>query len=348
MITRTNNLHVAEIVRFTPPAEIIKSLPMSEAANATVVRGRQAIEDVLCGKDTRLLMVVGPCSIHDRHVALEYASRLVALAREVENRILIVMRVYFEKPRTTIGWKGLLNDPHINGQFDIDAGLRLAREIALRINELGMPIGTEMLDPITPQYLADLVTWASIGARTTESQTHRQMASGLSMPVGFKNGTDGSLDIAVNAMLAAQAPHVFLGIDADGHASVVRTTGNPWGHLILRGGRERPNYHEEDIEDAVQKLNMAGLGAAVMVDCSHANSRYEPKRQERVLLDSVRQRVEGGARIMGLMLESNLVEGNQKVNIGESPLRYGISITDACLGWEDTERLIRQTCRILG
>lgn len=339
---KTDNIHVANMVRFTSPASIMNALPMSKAANKTVLRGRKAVQDILEGKDKRLMVVVGPCSIHDKIAALEYATRLAHLALELQDRLFVVMRVYFEKPRTSVGWKGLINDPNFNDQFDIDTGLRLAREIYLKINETGLPVGAEMLDPITPQYLADLVTWASIGARTTESQTHRQMASGLSMPVGFKNGTDGSLDVAINAMLAARAPHAFLGIDSDGYSCLVKTTGNPWGHIILRGGRDRPNYHEEDVEDAVQMLLKAGLPTGLMIDCSHANSRYDYRRQERVFLEAIRLRVDRTQHIIGLMLESSLEEGNQSLTHNPSCLRYGVSITDACIGWEDTATLLQE------
>ena len=272
---------------------------------------------------------------------------MAKLAAELQDRLFVVMRVYFEKPRTTLGWKGLINDPNFDDGFDIDSGLRLAREISLNINEIGVPVGTEMLDPITPQYLADLVTWASIGARTTESQTHRQMASGLSMPVGFKNGTDGSLEIATNAMLAARASHVFLGIDPYGYASVVKTTGNPWEHLILRGGRDRPNYHEEDVEAATQLLAGAGLPQNLMIDCSHANSGYDFRRQKRVLADAIRQRVAGSRNIIGLMLESNLEEGSQKFTKDPTQLRPGVSITDACIGWDETVAVLRDAYRKL-
>lgn len=347
MIIKTDNIHVADIVRFTPPIEITEALPMTAEANKTVVEGRKAVQAILTGSDQRVLVAVGPCSIQNKAAALEYAERLAKLAAELQERLFVVMRVYFEKPRTTIGWKGLINDPNFDDGFDIDSGLRLAREISLNINEIGVPVGTEMLDPITPQYLADLVTWASIGARTSESQTHRQMASGLSMPVGFKNGTDGSLEIAINAMLAARASHVFLGIDPYGYASVVKTTGNPWGHLILRGGRDRPNYHEEDVEAAAQLLSRAGLPPNLMIDCSHANSGYDFRRQKRVLADAIRQRVEGSRNIIGLMLESNLEEGSQKLTKDPTQLRHGLSITDACIGWDETVAVLRDAYRKL-
>ena len=271
---------------------------------------------------------------------MEYAHRLVELSRQVADRIVLVMRVYFEKPRTTLGWKGLINDPHLNGTFDIAAGLRSARRILLAINELGMPAATEMLEPITPQYVADLVTWAAIGARTTESQTHRQMASGLSMPVGFKNGTDGGLQIAIDAMLAAQSPHSFLGIDPNGRTCIVQTKGNPWGHLILRGGRGGPNYAPQYLAEAYESLQKNKLCSQIMVDCSHANSEKDHRRQEIVWNDVIEQRVAGNRHILGMMVESNLHEGAQKLGDDPSKLQYGVSITDACTGWDSTREMI--------
>jgi 3-deoxy-7-phosphoheptulonate synthase len=272
---------------------------------------------------------------------LEYASRLSVLRHELADRMEIVMRVYFEKPRTTIGWKGLINDPHLDGSRDIEGGLRTARELLLKIVGLGLPAGTEFLDPIVPQYIADLVTWAAIGARTTESQTHREMASGISMPVGFKNATDGSLQIAIDAMGAARHPHSFLGIDADGATSVVRTTGNPDGHVVLRGGRMRTNYDAESIRDAEATLVQHGLPPVLMVDCSHANSAKQHARQEDVWRSVIEQRAGGTRSLIGLMLESNLFEGNQPFPKPANELRYGVSITDACVSWETTERMLR-------
>ncbi|MCG3197357.1 MAG: Phospho-2-dehydro-3-deoxyheptonate aldolase, Tyr-sensitive [bacterium] len=340
---QTQNLHVRETVPLISPKDLCSQLPMTERANATVVRAREAIREILLGEDPRLLVVVGPCSIHDEAAAMEYARRLVELAREVEDRMLVVMRVYFEKPRTTIGWKGLIYDPHLDGTFDIAGGLRKAREILLAVGEMGLPAATEMLDPISPQYTADLVSWASLGARTTESQTHRQMASGLSMPVGYKNGTDGNLEIALQAMEAARSPHAFLGINAEGSTCIVHTTGNPWGHLILRGGRSGPNYDSASIADASRRLSEAGLNPRVMVDCSHANSMKNPKRQAEVWRNVTGQWLEDSMRILGLMVESNLFEGSQKLEGDPAQLRYGVSITDACLGWEETEALLRAT-----
>jgi 3-deoxy-7-phosphoheptulonate synthase len=340
-VERLSDVRVREIARLVSPAGLRAELPAGERASRTVAQGRRAIEAVLRGEDRRLLAVVGPCSIHDPDAALEYAGRLAEVAAEVSERALVVMRVYFEKPRTTIGWKGFINDPHLDGSEDVETGLRRARELLLRIVELGLPAGTEFLDPIVPQYIGDLVSWAAIGARTTESQTHREMASGLSMPVGFKNGTDGSLQIAVDAMIAARSPHSFLGIDAEGATSVVRTTGNPFGHLVLRGGRERSNYDPESIADAASRLAAAGLPRALMVDCSHANSGKVPARQEDVWRSVLEQRAAGSRDVIGMMLESHLEEGSQAFPQPRELLRFGVSITDPCLGWDATERLLR-------
>lgn len=323
------------------PRDLLQQIPMSEAANRTVVQGRAELIRVLAGEDPRMLAVVGPCSIHDEHAALEYAQKLQAVAEEIKSTTLVIMRVYFEKPRTVMGWKGLINDPGLDGSFDIETGLRRARNLLLKINELGMPAATEMLEPITPQYVADLVTWAAIGARTTESQTHRQMASGLSMPVGYKNGTDGNLEIAIQAMQAAQSPHSFLGIDTDGRTCVIHTTGNPYGHLILRGGRSGPNYDAQNVKAAADALTAAKLPPYLMVDCSHANSDKDYTKQAAVWCDAVAQRAAGNRHIVGLMLESNLVAGSQKLTKDLSQLKYGISITDGCIGWEQTEELLR-------
>jgi len=314
---------------------------MTPRANQTVVEGREALRRILRGEDPRLIVVVGPCSIHDESAALEYAERLTKLATDVRNTLHVVMRVYFEKPRTIVGWKGLINDPLLDGSFDIAEGLHRARKLLLNIAEMGLPAATEMLEPITPQYVADLVSWASIGARTTESQTHRQMASGLSMPVGYKNATDGNLEIAIHAMQAARHPHSFLGIDYDGRTCIINTSGNPWGHLILRGGRSGPNYDAESVKCAAETLAAAGVSSSLMIDCSHANSEKDYTKQARVWEDAVEQRAAGTKEIIGLMLESNLFEGNQKLTSDLSQLRYGVSITDACIGWEQTEELLR-------
>jgi 3-deoxy-7-phosphoheptulonate synthase len=339
-VPQTHNVHVREIRPLIPPRALLAELPISDRAAELVVRSRDEVNAILDGKDARLLAVVGPCSIHDERAALEYAERLAALAERVRDRMLVIMRVYFEKPRTTVGWKGLINDPHLNDTFDIETGLRMARRILLRIAEMGLPAGTEMLEPITPQYLADLISWASIGARTTESPTHRQMASGLSMPVGYKNGTDGSLTVAIDAMQAARAPHAFVGIDADGNTGVVTTTGNPFGHLILRGGRSGPNYAADYLAEAAQELTKRGLPPRLVVDCSHANSNKDYRQQSLAWNAVLAQRLAGNANIVGLMLESNLNAGKQKLGDDPAALAYGVSITDGCVDWAETESLI--------
>ena len=337
----TQNLHVKETVRLLTPRALKELLPSSEASNRTVVASREKITRILEQRDSRLLIVAGPCSIHDTEGALEFGQRLLKLREELAEEMEIVMRVYFEKPRTTIGWKGLINDPHLDGSYDIDAGLKTARQLLLELTGMGMPAATEFLDPIIPQYTADLIAWAAIGARTTESQTHREMASGLSMPVGFKNGTDGSLQIAVDAMQSARMPHSFLGIDQEGITSIIRTTGNPSGHVVLRGGRARSNYDAESIHEAESRLAQAGLPAVLMVDCSHANSGKQHARQEEVWHSVIEQRAAGTRSLIGVMLESYLFEGNQPFPKRLAELRYGISITDPCLGWDATERMLR-------
>ncbi len=320
---------------------------MDEGANQTVVSGRDTVQRILRREEQRLLVITGPCSIHDPKSALEYAQRLLALRPQVEDELFLVMRVYFEKPRTTVGWKGLINDPHLDGSYEVDSGIRAARRLLLDINRLGMPAASEFLDPIVPQFIADLVTWAAIGARTTESQTHREMASGLSMPVGFKNGTDGSLQIAIDAMLSAKHPHHFLGIDQNGAVSVVRTTGNTDGHVVLRGGRARTNYDAASIADAGAQLRKAGLPDGLMVDCSHANSSKQHAKQEEVWQDLITQRIAGTDPLIGVMLESHLHEGNQPIPKNLADLKYGVSLTDACLSWEATERMLLDGARRL-
>jgi 3-deoxy-7-phosphoheptulonate synthase len=347
-LLQTHDLNVRNTVPLIAPRALKAETEVSLAANRTVVESRETIRRILAGEDRRMFVVVGPCSIHDPRAALEYAGRLRGLAEQVGDRLFLVMRVYFEKPRTTLGWKGLINDPHLNDTFDIAAGLRLARRILLDIADMGVPAATEMLEPITPQYIADLITLASIGARTTESPTHRQMASGLSMPVGFKNGTDGSLQAAIDAMFAARGPHSFLGIDPDGKTCIVNTKGNPWGHLILRGGRSGPNYSAEHLKAAAARLRETGLSPNLMVDCSHANSNKDYRRQSLAWNDVVGQRVAGNETIVGLMLESSLVPDCQKLSGGLPDLKYGMSITDGCIGWEETESLIRDAYRRLG
>jgi 3-deoxy-7-phosphoheptulonate synthase len=338
---RIQDLHVKEIVRLLAPKVLKAEWPLTETASATVARSREAVTRILQQKDPRLLVVVGPCSIHDVGGALDYATRLNALRREFASRMEIVMRVYFEKPRTTVGWKGLINDPHLDGSHDIETGLKRARRLLLDITGMGLPAATEFLDPIVPQYTAEFISWAAIGARTTESQTHRELASGLSMPVGFKNATDGSLQIAIDAMCSARAPHNFLGIDQDGVTSIVRTTGNPDGHIVLRGGRLHTNYDAKSIREAEAKLARAGSPAVLMVDCSHANSGKLPRKQEDVWHSIIEQRVAGTRSLIGAMIESYLHEGNQPIPGNPAELRYGISITDACISWDTTERLLR-------
>ena len=337
----TQDLNVRTFVPLIAPRALREETEVSLAANRTVVESRETIKRILAGDDRRMFVVVGPCSIHDPRSALEYARRLKQLADQVDDRLFLVMRVYFEKPRTTLGWKGLINDPHLNDTFDIATGLRLARTILLEIAELGVPAATEMLEPITPQYIADLITVASIGARTTESPTHRQMASGLSMPVGYKNGTDGNLQVALDALLAGRGCHSFLGIDPDGSTCIINTKGNPWGHLILRGGRSGPNYSAEHLKTAACRLKEAGASPNLVVDCSHANSDKDYRRQHVAWNDVVDQRASGNPTIVGLMLESNLNPGSQKLTGKREDLKEGVSITDGCIGWDETESLIR-------
>ena len=336
----TSNLRIRSLEPLVPPARLCNLLPLGPAAAATILAGRRDVEQVLSGDDPRVIAVVGPCSIHDPAAARDYAARLKGVADRVADRLLVVMRVYFEKPRTTVGWKGLINDPHIDGTFDVATGLRLARGLLIEIAALGLPTATEFLEPITPQYIADTLVLGAIGARTTESPTHRQMASGLSMPVGFKNSTDGSLQAAVDAMQAAKTPHSFLGIDNDGGTCVVSTTGNPWGVLMLRGGRSGSNYSPEVMLEARTKLEAAGLPARIIVDCSHANSGKDHTRQAAVWRDVLEQRLTGDTSIVGLMLESNIHAGAQPVAADRAQLQYGVSITDGCIGWDETEELL--------
>lgn len=341
MTTPLTNVRVREMRRLVSPRSLRAQLPLPEGIGRSVAASREAVARIIRGEDQRLLLVVGPCSIHERQSALEYAERLTRLRKEFASRFEIVMRVYFEKPRTTIGWKGLISDPHLDGTEDIEHGLFSARKLLLDILALGLPAATEFLDPVVPQYIADLVSWAAIGARTTESQTHRMMASGLSMPVGFKNSTDGSLQVAIDAMASARGAHSFLGLDEDGVVSIVRTTGNDVGHVVLRGGRLQPNYDPESIRQAETALAKAGLPSVLMVDCSHANSAKQPARQEDVWRSLVEQRLAGNKSIMSAMIESHLFEGAQPIpkNLGE--LRYGVSVTDPCMGWDTTERILR-------
>lgn len=334
------DVHVRSATPLISPRYLKQEETISDAAVKTVIEGRESVKRIISGEDDRLIVVVGPCSIHDHVAALEYAQRLKALADKVRDKLLVVMRVYFEKPRTTVGWKGLINDPHLNDTFDIATGLRMGRRILLEITNMGLPAATELLEPITPQYIADLISLTAIGARTTESPTHRQMASGLSMPVGFKNGTDGSLQVAIDAMLSARSQHSFLGIDNDGQTCIVNTKGNPWGFLILRGGRSGTNYSPESLADSLNRLNAAKLPPRVMVDCSHANSNKDYRLQHVCFNECVAQRLAGNKYIVGLMLESNLKPGAQSLTNDLTKLEYGVSITDGCIGWEETEELI--------
>ncbi len=335
---KTDDVRIKEIKELLPPAHVFREFPASETVTNTTFEARQAIHRILHGADDRLLVVIGPCSIHDYAAAKEYATKLKALRDRVGNDLMIVMRVYFEKPRTTVGWKGLINDPALDGSFKINDGIRLARRLLIEINELGLPAGTEFLDLITPQYVADLISWGAIGARTTESQVHRELASGLSCPVGFKNGTDGNLKIAVDAIRASQQPHHFLSVTKAGHSAIVSTLGNEDCHVILRGGKQ-PNYDAPSVEQASKELGAGGLAARLMIDFSHANSSKDYQKQMAVAENVGAQIASGDERIVGVMVESHLKPGRQDLIEGK-PLAYGQSITDACLGWEDSEKLL--------
>ena len=344
---KIQDLHVLASEPLVAPTVLKRQLPVDEAIVRTVVEARETIRAILSGRDRRLLCIVGPCSIHDPSAAMEYAQRLRALKDEVAERIFLVMRVYFEKPRTTIGWKGLINDPHMDDSCDMREGLAIARRLLIDVNRLGLAAGTEMLDPITPQYIADLIAWSAIGARTTESQTHREMASGLSMPVGFKNSTEGNLQVAVQAIQSARRPHSFLGITQDGLTAIVRTSGNPDTHVVLRGGRT-PNFDASSIGDCVAMLAKAKLEPRLMVDCSHAQTGKDYRVQPQVF-DALIQQVRGGSSaIMGVMLESNLEAGNQAPNADRAKLRYGVSVTDPCIDWPTTEDCLRNAAGRLG
>lgn len=342
-----DNLHVRELAPLATPWIMKHALPLTEAANATVYESREAIKQIIRRQDQRLLAVVGPCSIHDPEAALEYATRLRELNVRYRDRMLVVMRTYFEKPRTTVGWRGLINDPDLDGSFNMDKGLRIARELLVKINDMGLPIAIEMLDPVSPQYTSDLIAFGTIGARTTESQTHRAMASGLSMPIGYKNGTDGGVQVAINAFLSARSSHSFLGITEQGASCVVKTTGNPDGLLVLRGSRGGPNYDAESVAQATAQLEAAGLPPALMVDCSHANSGSDYTKQEGIWNTVLRNHVENHDAVVGLMIESNLHEGKQPIDSDLSKLRYGVSVTDACVNWETTERMLADAYAIL-
>jgi 3-deoxy-7-phosphoheptulonate synthase len=346
----TNKIHNVNVVSKTilpTPAEISAELPMSPAATDTVLGSREIIRNIIDGRDKRLFAVVGPCSVHDIEAAHEYADKLQALAADIADTLVILMRVYFEKPRTTVGWKGLINDPDMNDSFQIDKGIRIARELLLDFGARGLPTATEALDPIMPQYMGELITWTAIGARTTESQTHREMASGLSTPVGFKNGTDGSLQVAIDALQSARQPHHFLGINQDGRTAVFQTAGNRYGHIVLRGGSSGPNYDADSVEVAAEALRSAGLPDRIVVDCSHANSNKDPQVQPVVARNCVDQVVGGSRSIIGLMLESHLHEGSQKIPADLSELRYGVSVTDGCIDWATTETTLREAAEAL-
>ena len=348
VMATTSDLHVVETRPLVAPALLHQDLAPDASALNTVTSARKRIQAILRGDDQRLLAVVGPCSVHDVAAAREYAERLAPIRERLKDRLEVVMRVYFEKPRTTVGWKGLINDPHLDSSYDINTGLRRARALLLDLAHEGMPAATELLDPVVPQYIADLISWTAIGARTTESQTHREMASGLSMPIGYKNSTDGSATIAINAMQSASKPHHFLGINRDGQASIVSTTGNPDGHLVLRGGNRGSNYHVDAVTEAAAELKKYGLEDRLMVDCSHANSNKDFRRQSDVLASIADQLRSGSKHLMGVMIESHLVEGNQKIPADLSQLTYGQSITDACISLETTEKILNDLADAVG
>ncbi len=336
-MNNTNNLRVSSFKDIASPNEVRKEIPITDKSLATVIKAREDIQNIIDGKDDRKIVIVGPCSIHNYDQALEYARKLNELRKKVEDKLVIIMRTYFEKPRTTVGWKGFLYDPHLDGSYDLKEGVKLSRKLLVEINEMGLPTATEVLGPIVIQYYSDLICWSAIGARTAESQTHRELASGLSMPVGFKNGTEGNLDIAINAILSAKANHSFLGMDEDGKVAIVETTGNEYGHIILRGGKNGPNYSTEIVKETADLCVDAKITPAVIVDCSHANSGKDFRNQSKVWANVWEQIENGGNSIKGFMLESNLTEGKQK--IGDN-LEYGISITDSCIGIEETADLL--------
>ena len=337
---KLDNVNIDNQEILITPEELKRQLPATEEVKWGISQNREIVRSIIDGTDKRLLLVVGPCSIHNPREAIDYAERLKALSESVNDKLFIVMRAYFEKPRSTVGWKGLINDPHLDDSFKIAEGLAMARKLLLEISTLGLPLANEALDPITPQYLQELFSWTAIGARTSESQTHREMASGLSCPVGFKNGTDGSLDVALNALQSVKSPHRFLGISPDGKVSIVTTKGNAHAHVVLRGGTNGPNYYPENIAVCEEELESIGATQAIMVDCSHANSNKDHTKQGSVLEAVAEQISVGNKSIRGVMLESNLNPGNQKVDSSQE-LQYGVSITDACIGWEETERLLR-------
>ncbi len=341
-MTEVENINVVSLDVLITPEDLKRELPLEGVARETVLQGRETVRNILDRKDHRLMVVVGPCSIHNVEEAKDYARKLKALADEVADTIYIVMRVYFEKPRTTVGWKGLINDPYLNDSFKIEEGLHIGRQLLLDVSEMGLPTATEALDPISPQYLQDLVSWSAIGARTTESQTHRELASGLSSAVGFKNGTDGGLTVAINALQSVSSPHRFLGINTEGKVSILHTRGNPYGHVVLRGGGGKPNYDSVSVTMAEQRLADAGISTNIMVDCSHANSNKNHELQPLVMDNVCNQILEGNRSIIGLMVESNINAGNQSMPDNLADLKYGVSITDACINWETTESTLRK------
>ncbi len=344
---RTDDLRIREMKELIPPSHLIREFSCSDKVANTTAGARTALHRILHGQDDRVMVVIGPCSIHDPKAAMEYANRLVKERERFAGELEIIMRVYFEKPRTTTGWKGYINDPDMDDSFHIERGMANARKFLLDVCELGLPTATEALDPISPQFLGDLITWTAIGARTTESQTHREMSSGLSTPVGFKNGTDGDIGIAINAILSASHPHSFLGINGQGRVAIVRTGGNRYGHVVLRGGDGRPNYDSVSIAIAEQALKKAGLPANLVVDCSHANSYKKPELQPLVMSDVIQQIKHGNRSLLGVMIESNIVSGNQPIPEDLSRLKYGCSVTDGCIGWESTETMLRAAHREL-
>ena len=340
MSTELDNINVASQELLITPSQLKQDIPLSDLATKSVEAGRQTINNILDGKDKRVFLVIGPCSIHDVDAAKDYARKLKELSDKVSDTLYLVMRVYFEKPRTTVGWKGLINDPHLNDSFELEDGLHIGRKLLIDIAELGLPTATEALDPISPQYLQDTISWSAIGARTTESQTHREMSSGLSVAIGFKNGTDGGLGVAINALGSVSHPHSFLGINREGQVSVVRTKGNPYAHVVLRGGGGKPNYDSVNVALCEQALEKANLAKNIMIDCSHANSNKDPALQPLVMQDATNQIIDGNKSIIGLMIESNLNWGSQSIPEDLSDLKYGVSVTDACIDWETTEKAV--------
>lgn len=339
--SRVDNLNIESQTLLSTPSQLKAKLPISERARASVLAGRETVRNILDGKDHRLMIVIGPCSIHDIDAAKDYAKRLKALADELSDTLYIVMRVYFEKPRTTVGWKGLINDPYLDDSFDIETGLFTARKLLLDLAEMGLPLATEALDPISPQYMQDLISWSAIGARTTESQTHREMSSGLSCAVGFKNGTDGGFSVAINALQSASSAHSFLGINEQGQVAITRTRGNAYGHIVLRGGNGQPNYDSVNIALCEEALKKANVSTNIMVDCSHANSSKKPELQPLVAENVANQILEGNTSIIGLMIESHINGGNQSIPADLKELKYGVSVTDGCIGWETTETCLK-------